>query len=628
MPLCQRCAPLTINELVDNDVLFHADMGALKASAERGCEFCLLCWDAVHTTQEPRVTKLIRGESAWLEGESWTPTVWLRGVNFSDRGDAGAKVEVTCGKLRDGGQGVGEPEPGVIDVGSPGAPTTHVRLVATNGLRERYIALSYCWGADTSGILILNASTHAALTQGVPETQLAKTHREVVSLARALGIRYVWVDALCIIQGDAQDWERESKAMAEAYGNAALTVIAARSAASKDGFITNDSLRAQRRPSPCVLPVDGSVDAGVLAVGPLRSDSYGPVAGRGWCFQEKMLSRRAVVFAEEQLGFYCAVKGVWENGVAKPNLWRPRFLQRPVSSTATTSNSGTPKRPAYMTAQDEMLQGWYGLLTQFTACQLSNPHDVFAAIIAVAQQASRVLNSRYLAGIWECDIVRGLLWRPAHHFRTELAMRQPTTRPKPSKFTTGTGPVIRAPSWSWAAVEGPISLPLGTLGFTPGSVARQRDPAYPKIRPKHSNPVRWSVDDKGGIDALHIPACELQLVGHVAKVRVLTEPVLGYIDARMGQRYIRRAGAVANGVLLAEPIPSGGTVGGEPWDQVVGLAFFDVKAERNGVEYAWCLPVVPDLGLLLERKPDGKFSRLGFVYEVLIPWTIKMVEAL
>lgn len=110
MPLCQRCAPLTVNELLENDVLFHADMGALKASAERGCEFCLLCWDAVHTTQEPRVVKLVRGESAWLEGESWTPTVWLRGVNLYHRGDAGAKVEVTCGKLREGG--FGEPEPG------------------------------------------------------------------------------------------------------------------------------------------------------------------------------------------------------------------------------------------------------------------------------------------------------------------------------------------------------------------------------------------------------------------------------------------------------------------------------------------------------------------------------------
>lgn len=75
MPLCQRCALLTADELRENDVVFHPDMLALKFSAERGCEFCLLCWDAVHTVQGPRVAKLVRGESAWMEGEPWTPTV-------------------------------------------------------------------------------------------------------------------------------------------------------------------------------------------------------------------------------------------------------------------------------------------------------------------------------------------------------------------------------------------------------------------------------------------------------------------------------------------------------------------------------------------------------------------------
>lgn len=509
-------------------------------------------------------------------------------------------------------------------MGNHGTPTTPVRLVTTEGLRERYIALSYCWGADASGVLTLNASTHATLTQGIPETQLAKTHREIVSLARALGIQYVWVDALCIIQGDAEDWERESKAMAEVYGNATLTVIAGRSAATKDGFIANDSSRAQRRPNPCVLPVDGSIDAGVVAVGARRSFSYGPVSGRGWCFQEKILSRRIVVFAEQQLGFHCMAQIVWENGSAKLNLWHPTFLQRPGSSTVNSSRIA--KRPAHLNAQEEVLSDWYRILNQFSVCQLSNPHDVFAAIIAVAQRGSRLLNSRYLAGIWECDLVRGLLWRPAHHSPGLSTMRAPTTRPKLSRFTTETGPVVRAPSWSWAAVEGPVAIPLGSIAFTPGLVARQRDPGYSKIRSKHLNPVRWSVDDECGIDALHMPACELQLVGHVAKVRVLTEPVIGYLTSRMGHKHINLPRVVENGLLLAEPIPCDVTVGGEPWDQVVGLAFFDVKEERDGVDYAWCLPVALDLGLLLERRLDGKFGRLGFVHIHKLNWFLEQVE--
>ena len=135
----------------------------------------------------------------------------------------------------------------VIDVGpttSELTSSTHVRLISTDGVQDPYIALSYCWGADTTGVFTLHSETYSLMTGrgGICVSRLARTHREVISLVRALGFRYLWIDALCIIQGDAADWERESKTMARVYGNAALTVIAGRSAGSKDGFVTNELL--------------------------------------------------------------------------------------------------------------------------------------------------------------------------------------------------------------------------------------------------------------------------------------------------------------------------------------------------------------------------------------------------
>jgi hypothetical protein len=127
----------------------------------------------------------------------------------------------------------------IIDVGDP-ANGKAIRLIYTQGMREQYIALSYCWGVIASDILTLNAKTHQSMTYAIRESDLSKTHKEVLQLARAFGIRYVWIDALCIIQGDADDWERESKTMADVYGNATLTVIAGRSADSRKGFITNN----------------------------------------------------------------------------------------------------------------------------------------------------------------------------------------------------------------------------------------------------------------------------------------------------------------------------------------------------------------------------------------------------
>ena len=100
MPLCQRCTTLTIDDLVENDILFQPNLATLKSSAEEGCEFCALCWTALQTANQSQLERLLRGESAWDEGEEWTPTIWLRGMHFWDGGTAGTKIEVSCGKTR------------------------------------------------------------------------------------------------------------------------------------------------------------------------------------------------------------------------------------------------------------------------------------------------------------------------------------------------------------------------------------------------------------------------------------------------------------------------------------------------------------------------------------------------
>jgi len=98
MPLCERCTLLTIDELVENDVLFHPDLGTLKSCGERGCEFCALCWATLQTINRTQLESLLRGESAWPNAETWTPTIWLRAGHFFHRGTAGTHITVSCGK--------------------------------------------------------------------------------------------------------------------------------------------------------------------------------------------------------------------------------------------------------------------------------------------------------------------------------------------------------------------------------------------------------------------------------------------------------------------------------------------------------------------------------------------------
>ncbi|KAK4206706.1 heterokaryon incompatibility protein-domain-containing protein [Rhypophila decipiens] len=685
MSFCQRCELLTIDELVENDVLFHPDLATLRGSAETGCGFCTLCWTALRTGQKDQLDKLLRGESAWAKGEAWTPTIWLRGMHFWDGGSAGTKIEVSCGKVKTAATDAGDerepyenPNPHVgnwLEVYElPGKPSKYqlrgrrttvdrdpelyipmikqwlanctkshetchqttserdmptrvidvefdfnrVRLITTEGIQEPepYIALSYCWGVDTSGLFTLNKQTFAAMTDGhgLPDSKLAKTHREVISLVRALGHRYLWIDALCIIQGDAEDWEKESKTMARVYGNAALTVIAGRSASTKDGFITNDLGKDKARPPPCQLPIDSSSLPRTLTIDLRRVATMGPVSGRGWCFQERIISTRAVVFGDEQIFYTCAAGYCFENGETRPNTLRPKFLQQP--SAPATKKPPSGKGPV-LTPTEEVLKEWYTILTNFTTCALSNPHDVFAALMAVAQEASKALppGTRYLAGIWECDVIRGLLWRPCYHFQVGPMSHTVTTRPKSTRLIRETGgSVVRSPSWSWAAVEGPVAHSV----FTPLLVARYRDEeGWWMVRPTHGTekPYRWSNDDRtAAVNELYMPAYDLHLTGRVAEVRVLEEPVASYFAGRKWSK-LSAAKAKTNGVLLASPDHLGdGEL--QTWEHVVGIGFFDVKDERIGVQSVWCLPIARDLGLILERKSDGKLARLGwFVVE-------------
>lgn len=97
--------------------------------------------------------------------------------------------------------------------------TPKVRLRETAGQRGQYLALSYCWGTGTQGSQTPNTVTTQANIDGfyndVPLDALAPTVRDAILLVQRLGFRYLWVDALCIIQGDAADWERESRKMAQ-----------------------------------------------------------------------------------------------------------------------------------------------------------------------------------------------------------------------------------------------------------------------------------------------------------------------------------------------------------------------------------------------------------------------------
>jgi len=126
----------------------------------------------------------------------------------------------------------------VIDVGlkkraQTGSPPS-IRLLETGDLQGQYVILSYCWGKSqtvTTTTATLNSRKH-----NIHFDILPKTLQDAISLTRQLGISYIWIDALCIIQDDKSDWQREAAKMGQYYSKAYLTIAASNAKDTSTGL--------------------------------------------------------------------------------------------------------------------------------------------------------------------------------------------------------------------------------------------------------------------------------------------------------------------------------------------------------------------------------------------------------
>ncbi|KAK7916913.1 heterokaryon incompatibility protein [Apiospora marii] len=111
----------------------------------------------------------------------------------------------------------------------------NIRLMLTDEMEQvpAYAALSYCWGLEP--FIMLTSETIDAFMIAIPDCQLPKTFRDAIFIARGLGISYIWIDALCIIQGDLRDWHLEAGRMYSVYGGSEVTIAASSAANAHQG---------------------------------------------------------------------------------------------------------------------------------------------------------------------------------------------------------------------------------------------------------------------------------------------------------------------------------------------------------------------------------------------------------
>lgn len=113
-------------------------------------------------------------------------------------------------------------------------------VVEMKGQIRPYLAPSYCWGKWPFSTL--TKANYSNMLTSVSFDQIPRTFQDAVQVVRAFGKGFLWIDALCIIQDDRDDWARECVTMDSIYQNAVLTIAAQSTLRADQGFL---ALRAQ-----------------------------------------------------------------------------------------------------------------------------------------------------------------------------------------------------------------------------------------------------------------------------------------------------------------------------------------------------------------------------------------------
>lgn len=363
-------------------------------------------------------------------------------------------------------------EPGKV---KPGGKIFLRDTRSTPGMRGQYLCLSYCWGSHLP-LRTLKANL-AEMARGIPWDKLPKTFQDAVHLTKVLGLSYLWIDALCIVQDDPTDWSWEASRMSTIYSDSYLTVAATFGENSDSGLYSlleaNDSqqhllpgangtifVRLARH----ATSIDMSDDTYVSAVTKIPADPTSidhasssicrtPLMTRAWPLQEYLLPSRILQFGPREMIWECNADIFCECRTSFTTVADPMMTVGPgirkfeweavkrSSSRATdhyspqsplNTNATIPRIMEPMIPDTEVLKyTWFRIVSAYTAKKLTYQEDKLIALSGIASIIKETTGWAYYAGVWEHHIVESLQWRSfSFHCRSA---------------------VYTAPTWSWAS---------------------------------------------------------------------------------------------------------------------------------------------------------------------------------
>lgn len=263
--------------------------------------------------------------------------------------------------------------------------------------------------------------------------ELSRTFQDALQVLAHLELEFLWIDSLCIVQDDPDDWNRECLLMSSVYGHSDITIAAASSTDGSQGCFYERKMPVEQLlhinivasnsckrytithpPNPELVQIDW--------LPPSALNNRSPLFSRGWVLQERILTPRLLTYNSSYLYWQCA-------------SWSGPEWKRP----GIDESQGRHELRNLTIGKD---YNWHEVVRVYSRTQLAFPSDRLVAISGVAKRIQKVFPDQYLAGMWRKDLERLLCW-------SVVTPQQ------------GTPLVYQAPSWSW------VSLLPGTRANLP-----------------------------------------------------------------------------------------------------------------------------------------------------------------
>lgn len=298
-----------------------------------------------------------------------------------------------------------------------------------NSLSNTYVALSYVWG-DKEQVYAPTRETYSALFRkgALRKLRLSKTMSDAMLLVKQLGVRYLWADALCIMQEDSSEKDQHIAQMGLVYQSALFTIIAASGNdcdAGLPGVRPETRFKEQQLVQAGDITLLSSIQYPVDNILTAETSKW---AQRAWTFQEELLSRRQMIFTDEQIWWRCSC-ATWCEESQLETEDHVGFLLTDQAVVPHLKDRYSKLKPKH----------YFDLVSKYAQRQLSYASDALNAFSGILSMLSDYSHEKFLWGLMNSTFERQLYWVGKAKMRNV---------PQKGYF----------PTWSWVAWEGDVSF--------------------------------------------------------------------------------------------------------------------------------------------------------------------------